>query len=166
MGKYNDSLTQFGTSYIFRAILHMHQILVGPWRQLVPTNIMTCATPANTFLHPSIYFIFYCMEPDESSHKCRPQQSLNQTDSTSGRISTNGGRKQSYTRYARVNFRISVRGLTSQQIYPASFLDTNGDGWGDVPGIIQKLDYLKDLGVDVIWLSPSKQHHDSAGSLA
>ncbi|KAF2473650.1 alpha-glucosidase-like protein maltase [Lindgomyces ingoldianus] len=40
------------------------------------------------------------------------------------------------------------------QIYPASFLDTNGDGWGDVPGITKKLDYLKDLGVDVIWVSP------------
>ncbi|KAF2733654.1 glycoside hydrolase [Polyplosphaeria fusca] len=40
------------------------------------------------------------------------------------------------------------------QIYPASFLDTNNDGWGDVPGITKKLDYLKDLGVDVIWVSP------------
>ncbi|KAF2182401.1 glycoside hydrolase family 13 protein [Zopfia rhizophila CBS 207.26] len=40
------------------------------------------------------------------------------------------------------------------QIYPASFLDTNEDGWGDVPGITKKLDYLKDLGVDVIWVSP------------
>ncbi|KAH9874816.1 hypothetical protein IAQ61_004006, partial [Plenodomus lingam] len=40
------------------------------------------------------------------------------------------------------------------QIYPASFLDTNADGWGDIPGIIQKIDYLKDLGVDVVWLSP------------
>ncbi|KAF2197398.1 alpha-glucosidase-like protein maltase [Delitschia confertaspora ATCC 74209] len=40
------------------------------------------------------------------------------------------------------------------QIYPASFLDTNGDGWGDVPGITKKVQYLKDLGVDVIWISP------------
>ncbi|KAK1831666.1 glycoside hydrolase family 13 protein, partial [Podospora conica] len=40
------------------------------------------------------------------------------------------------------------------QIYPASFLDTNGDGWGDINGITSKLDYLKGLGVDVLWLSP------------
>jgi trehalose-6-phosphate hydrolase len=40
------------------------------------------------------------------------------------------------------------------QIYPKSFNDTNGDGIGDLPGIIEKLDYLKLLGVDVIWLTP------------
>jgi glycosidase len=40
------------------------------------------------------------------------------------------------------------------QIYPKSFLDSNGDGIGDIPGIISKLDYLKELGVDDIWLSP------------
>ena len=40
------------------------------------------------------------------------------------------------------------------QIYPKSFLDSNGDGIGDLKGIISKLDYLKDLGVDIIWLSP------------
>jgi oligo-1,6-glucosidase len=40
------------------------------------------------------------------------------------------------------------------QIYPKSFLDTNGDGIGDLRGIISKLDYLKELGIDVIWLSP------------
>lgn len=40
------------------------------------------------------------------------------------------------------------------QIYPRSFQDTNGDGYGDLQGIISRLDYLADLGVDVIWLSP------------
>ncbi len=40
------------------------------------------------------------------------------------------------------------------QIYPRSFSDSNGDGLGDLPGIISRLDYLEDLGVDAIWLSP------------
>lgn len=40
------------------------------------------------------------------------------------------------------------------QIWPRSFYDSNGDGIGDIKGIIQKLDYLKDLGIDIIWLSP------------
>ena len=43
------------------------------------------------------------------------------------------------------------------QIYPKSFLDTNGDGIGDLRGIISKLDYLKELGIDIIWLSPIYQ---------
>lgn len=43
------------------------------------------------------------------------------------------------------------------QIYPKSFLDTNGDGIGDLRGIISKLDYLKALGIDIIWLSPIYQ---------
>ncbi len=40
------------------------------------------------------------------------------------------------------------------QIYPKSFMDSNGDGIGDLPGIISRLDYLKQLGIDIIWLSP------------
>ena len=40
------------------------------------------------------------------------------------------------------------------QIYPFSFLDSNNDGWGDIEGIISKLDYIRDLGVTAIWFSP------------
>ncbi|EUB98459.1 Oligo-1,6-glucosidase [Rhizobium sp. CF080] len=43
---------------------------------------------------------------------------------------------------------------TVYQVYPRSFCDLNGDGIGDIPGITSKLDYLKSLGIDVIWLSP------------
>ncbi len=46
------------------------------------------------------------------------------------------------------------RGAVVYQIYPRSFLDTNGDGLGDLAGIERKLDYVASLGVDAIWLSP------------
>lgn len=45
-------------------------------------------------------------------------------------------------------------GKVAYQIYPKSFRDTNGDGIADLRGIIEKLDYLKDLGVDIVWISP------------
>jgi oligo-1,6-glucosidase len=53
------------------------------------------------------------------------------------------------------------KNATCYQIWPASYKDSNGDGFGDIPGIISTLDYLADLGVDLIWLSPmydSPQH--------
>jgi alpha-glucosidase len=46
------------------------------------------------------------------------------------------------------------RGAVIYQIYPRSFLDTDGDGVGDLPGIIERLDYIASLGVDAIWVSP------------
>ncbi len=48
-------------------------------------------------------------------------------------------------------------GKVAYQIYPKSFYDTNGDGIGDIRGIIEKLDYLKELGIDIIWISPIYQ---------
>ncbi|MED1471277.1 alpha-glucosidase [Bacillus salipaludis] len=50
------------------------------------------------------------------------------------------------------------------QIYPRSFMDSNGDGIGDIQGIIAKLDYLKELGIDVIWVCPMfKSPNDDNG---
>jgi alpha-glucosidase len=46
------------------------------------------------------------------------------------------------------------RGATIYQIYPRSFMDSNGDGIGDLPGITSRLDYVASLGVDAIWISP------------
>src|SRR6478736_1232966 len=40
------------------------------------------------------------------------------------------------------------------QIYPRSFADANGDGLGDIPGILSRVDYLAELGIDAVWLSP------------
>ena len=40
------------------------------------------------------------------------------------------------------------------QIYPKSFQDSDGDGIGDIRGIIRRLDYLADLGIDAVWISP------------
>ena len=48
-------------------------------------------------------------------------------------------------------------GKVAYQIYPKSFCDSNHDGIGDLRGIINKLDYLKNLGVDIIWISPIYQ---------
>ena len=49
------------------------------------------------------------------------------------------------------------------QIYPKSFMDTDGDGLGDLRGVISKLDYLKELGIDVIWLNPCYKNSGADG---
>ena len=46
------------------------------------------------------------------------------------------------------------QGAALYQIYPLSFSDSNGDGWGDLVGVTQHLDHVASLGVDGIWLSP------------
>ncbi|WP_338449790.1 alpha-glucosidase [Niallia oryzisoli] len=50
--------------------------------------------------------------------------------------------------------RVWWKEAVAYQIYPRSFMDSNGDGIGDIQGVISKLDYLQDLGIDVIWISP------------
>ena len=47
-----------------------------------------------------------------------------------------------------------VDGAVFYQVYPQTFYDSNGDGVGDLPGIISKLDYIKSLGVSAVWLNP------------
>ena len=69
-------------------------------------------------------------------------------------------RKRSRKKMSKVWWKEAV----AYQIYPRSFMDSNGDGIGDLNGIILKLDYLKSLGVDVIWVSPFyKSPNDDCG---
>ena len=49
------------------------------------------------------------------------------------------------------------KGATLYQVYPLSFADSNGDGWGDLAGVTARLDYIKSLSADAIWLSPIHQ---------
>ena len=51
------------------------------------------------------------------------------------------------------------------QVYPKSFQDSNGDGIGDIKGIISRLDYLRTLGIDAIWLSPVYRRRMTMGMI-
>ncbi|MBI1286633.1 MAG: DUF3459 domain-containing protein [Flavobacteriales bacterium] len=59
-----------------------------------------------------------------------------------------------YSGFAQNNGSVSWKSTTVYQIYPRSFYDTDGDGLGDLKGIMQKLDHVKDLGFETIWISP------------
>ena len=53
-----------------------------------------------------------------------------------------------------VNFDYWWKKVVVYQVYPRSFFDSNGDGIGDLEGVISKLDYISQLGIDAIWLCP------------
>ena len=57
------------------------------------------------------------------------------------------------------NKRTVVEKAVVYQIYPKSFLDTTGSGTGDINGVTKKLDYIKELGADCIWLTLCMSHH-------
>src|ERR1700712_3509230 len=57
-------------------------------------------------------------------------------------------------RYADIPNRKWWKEAVVYQVYPRSFKDENGDGVGDLKGILSKLDYIKSLGIDVVWLNP------------
>lgn len=60
--------------------------------------------------------------------------------------------------------RVWWKEAVAYQIYPRSFMDSNGDGVGDIRGIISKLDYIQDLGIDLIWICPMyKSPNDDNG---
>src|SRR5690606_41586620 len=59
-----------------------------------------------------------------------------------------------YTTLFRSGMREWWRGAVIYQVYPRSFQDTNGDGVGDLAGVMQRLDHVARLGVDAVWLSP------------
>ena len=56
------------------------------------------------------------------------------------------------------------KSAVAYQIYPRSFMDSNGDGVGDIPGMTARLDYLAQLGVDVLWLSPVYASPNASGN--
>ena len=60
------------------------------------------------------------------------------------------------------------KSAVAYQVYPRSFCDSNGDGIGDIPGIVSKLDYLSDLGIGILWLSPVYRSpmHDNGYDIA
>ena len=55
-------------------------------------------------------------------------------------------------------------GAVVYQLYVRSFRDSDGDGYGDLPGVIEKLDYLSWLGVDGVWLSPTMARRTTTGA--
>jgi 1,4-alpha-glucan branching enzyme len=77
-----------------------------------------------------------------------PTRTTTTMSESGGRVSRRGSPMRS--RHVLTKRSITFADAVIYQIYPSSYKDSNGDGMGDIPGIISKLDYLKDLGIDCV----------------
>ena len=117
------------------------------------------------------YMHVYCVEGNVSEYKVKSgkQEFVNPTatDTTGDYRSKNDISDLLYDAYkggvATSRTFLEDRPGTGYQIFVASFCDSDGDGYGDLQGIISKLDYLQDLGIEVLWLTPIQQSNSYHG---
>jgi hypothetical protein len=120
--------------------------------------IACCAAPSSTLCvslssRLLISVPTSCTHPLEShqTQTSQQQQQLGGADTSSTTLINRG----SHTMSAPAKqYRTWWKESSVYQVYPASFQDSTGSGTGDLKGIISRVDYLKDLGVDIVWLSP------------
>ena len=125
----------------------------------------------STGVYKDGYMHVYCVEGNVADYKVTSgkQEFVNPTatDKTGDYRSKNDIQDLMYDAYKDgvVTSRtfLEDRPGTGYQIFVASFCDSNGDGYGDLQGIISKLDYLQDLGIEVLWLTPIQQSNSYHG---